>query len=102
KHPELVDNRCEVSLHDIFYLVKVLPVFGFGLFSLTGPLAVAEMVFQAYPELPFADVFFGKVELAGPQGDHALDKIEQFPHLAYRGKGAEVFGAVVELPAGEE
>src|SRR3569833_903279 len=60
------------------------------------------MVFQAYLVLAFTDLVLRKVELACPQLYITFYKIQQLPHLAHRSKGSQVFGAVIDLEAGEE
>ena len=67
--PEMLDNRGEVALHDVFHLVQALPVFFTCLFSLAGPLAIAEMIFETNPEFPFTDIVLRQIEFAGAQLD---------------------------------
>jgi hypothetical protein len=67
-----------------------------------GAFTIAQMIFEAYFELPLLYVGRGKVQFTGAQLNIRLYKIQQLPHFGYRGKRAQVFGAIIDFPAGKK
>ena len=78
---------------------------GVGLLRLlahAGPFAVADVVFQAHPELAVGDVFLSQGEGAGANGVEFAAQVQNGVHDLDAGEGTEVFAAIAdELTGGE-
>src|SRR5690606_6389630 len=92
----------DFPIQDVADILQTVLVVFFRLVTLTGPFAIANLVFQAYAEFAIGNVLGGERQVKGAEGVKLAYGIHDGMHHPHRSVRPKIFGAVFDIFAGWE